>query len=236
MIEKSAAIEKLLNQYLHLNIAGKKVRCPYWMNILHPNPKKRKKRVQGIYGGKGTPVQIRYATQKRAKLKGVDLVKLSSSQVRKFMERNKIGVDCSGFVYHALNVRNKELGGKGIDGLVFGKNKNQIGVRHVSAYYLTSSRNSVKVNSVKEMRVGDMIRFKRGAHIAIIVKISPKKIFYAHSSPSRGPHLGEIKVNDLDKGLEEQTWLEKTARGENYGRKYFRLERGDGARRLKIWS
>lgn len=236
MEQKSSAIEKLLAQYLYLPIAGRKIRCPYWMNILHPNPKKGKKKVQGVYGGKGTPAQIRYATQKKAKLKGVDLVKLSSSQVKKFMKRNRIGVDCSGFVYHALNVRDKELGGKGIDGLVFGKNKNKIGVRHVNAYHFTSPRNSIEVKSVKEMKVGDMIRFKRGAHIGIIVKISPKKIFYAHSSPPRGPHLGEIRIIDFNKGLGRQVWLEKTARGENYGQKYFHPEKGDEVRRLKVWQ
>ena len=83
MLEKSPAVEKLLDQYLHLSIAGKKVRCPYWRN-------KIKKGIWGPFGGKGKPEQIVQATLDVAKIQKVNLKKLSRKKIEDFMKKNRI--------------------------------------------------------------------------------------------------------------------------------------------------
>jgi hypothetical protein len=77
---------------------------------------------------------------------------------------------------------------------------------------------------------------KQGRHVAIVVKAVPRQLIYAHSTYGAGPHLGKIQILDPNQGLDSQIWLEKTRKGENYGKKYFYPQKGDGVRRLKMWG
>ena len=240
MTYKSPAIEKLLGQYLHLNIGGKKVRCPYWMNILNPDPRTDKKKLQGPYGGKGRPEQIIEATLVAAKREGINLNELSPGQIKAFMKKNRIGVDCSGLVYWFLDALDREKGGNGLaDDIPGVKGKF---LTRANVEMLTNDEVSMPIKAINEAAVGDMIRVVAGKHIAIITGIKKdkggtKELVYAHSSnltETKGVHVGRILIKDSQKSLADQVWLEKTSKGENYGKKHFHLEEGDGVRRLKV--
>lgn len=236
MIEKSAVLEKLYFEYTHLLLGGKAVRCPYWSN-------EEKNLIPGPFKGKGTPKQISEATTKRALDLGLDLEKMSSAEIRSFMVREKIGVDCSGFVYHLADGLDKEKGGQGILEKVAGVNGN--GPFKVNAFCLTNDRNSLPVESVAEIRIGDFIRLNAGKHIAIVLRINKdrqkttKEVIYAHSaffSKMTGVHTARFLIKGISAGLEKQQWFEKDRQGKDYFSVNFNRQAGDGIRRLKIWA
>lgn len=232
MIESSPTIEKLLDQYLHLDIAGKKVRCPYWRNKID-------KRIWGPFGGKGKPEQLVQATLDVAKMQKVNLGDLSIRQIENFMKKNRIGIDCSGLAYWLLDVLDKEKGGNGLEDDIPGA-KGRFLTR-ASVEMLTNDEVSKQINKISDVKVGDMIRVQEGKHMAVTIRIRKvkdqiKELVYAHSSnltKVKGVHTDKILIKNPDGGLENQIWQEKTAKGENYGKKYFWPERRDGVRRLK---
>jgi len=235
MVEKSKALEKLYYEYTHLPLGGKKVRCPYWSN-------RQRILLTGPFKGKGTPKQILQATIKSAQEHHLDLSKLSAGDIRKFMEHHRIGVDCSGFVYHMADALEKERGSKGIEDSIQGvKGK---GVRKVNAFSLTNDQNSFIIKTVKDVKVGDFIRLNGGKHIAIILRVKrnqdsiPLEVTYSHSgrlSAVTGVHTARFFVKDLKTGLNGQKWFEKTRKDYDFLKTSFLEKDGDGIRRLKIW-
>jgi len=236
MVEKSKALEKLYYDYTHLPLGGKFVRCPYWSN-------RQRILLSGPFKGKGTPRQITLATIKAAREHRLDLSKLSTSDIRKFMEHHRVGVDCSGFVYHLADAFDREKGGLGICEKVKGVRGSW--VRRVNAFCLTNDVNSVEIKKVKEIRVGDLIRFNAGKHIALVLRVKkdpqdlPKEVTYAHSgrlSAITGVHTARFEVKNAQAGLDEQKWFEKTRKGYDFMKASFSQKEGDGLRRLKIWN
>lgn len=236
MFERSSTLEKLYYEYTHLPLGGKKVRCPYWSN-------RQRILLAGPYKGKGTPSQITRATIDTAKRHNLDLRKLSPSDIRRFMEHHRIGIDCSGLVYHMADALDKERGGMGVFDAIQGVRGK--GVKRVNAFCLTNDKNSIVLKKVKDVKVGDLIRFQDGKHIAIILRVKkdkkdkPQEIIYAHSgrlSAITGVHTGKILVKDLQKDIGEQRWFEKTRKEYDYVLKYYSQKHGDGLRRLKIWA
>lgn len=235
-IEKSKALEKLYYEYTHLPIGGKLIRCPYWSN-------RQRVLLSGPFSGKGTPGQIIQATVEVAEKHELDLAKLSSSDIRRFMEHHRIGVDCSGFVYHLADALDKEKGDSGIFEHVEGvKGK---GPRKVNAYCFTNDKNSIRIELIGQIKIGDFIRFNAGKHIAIILRIKkdkegiPLEVVYAHSgrlSAITGVHIGKFSVKNPNAGLNGQKWFEKTREGNDFFKAYFNREISDGIRRLKIWQ
>jgi len=236
MIEKSKSLEKLYYEYTHLPVGGKKVKCPYWAN-------QATSLTFGPYGGKGLPEEVTKATEEAAKRERINLAKLTAEEIREFMENQRIGIDCSGFVFRLLDALDKEKGGEGIGNKVYGVKG--YGVRKVNAYCLTNKRNSTEVKMVREVRLGDLLRMHGGKHIMLVLRIKEdrkgeiKEIIYAHSSCNSritGVHSSFFKVKNLKGGLEEQEWVEKAKSGENFFQKYFYLNKGDGLRRLRVWK
>jgi len=210
---KRAELKRFLGNFFALEIVpGKKVRIPYWRNKLLGSGQ----RIEGSFGGKGTPEQIKKAALQKAEQAGINLETMSSVQIRQFMRQKRIGVDCSGFVFHVLNFLQPGFwqGSK----MAPGTSKNP--ARRLNAAALTSQENTSAVSKVADIRVGDLIPISFGGrkvdHVLIVVDINDKKITYAHSSfktPNDGPHLGKIKIVDKNLGLKEQEWLEKTKEG-----------------------
>ncbi len=209
-----AIIDNFLKDYFSLEIIpGKKVRIPYWRNrITH----RGLCRIQGSFGGKGAPSQIKRATIDRAKKSGIDINKLTSVQIRKFMTQKRIGLDCSGFVFQVLDFLFPGFW----QGLkrAFGKSSNPI--RRFNSDALTSKENTILIKKVEDIKVGDLIPIswqgKKVDHVLVVVEINKKEIVYAHSSQKTkitGPHKGKIKITDLKKGLDKQSWQEKNLDG-----------------------
>lgn len=235
-VEKSPALEKLLYKFTHLKIGEKEICCPYWIDLY-------RNLITGPYGGKGTPAEIIKATSEAAEEQGENLFKMTKRQIRYLMKKNRIGIDCSGFVYQLLDVLDKEGRGDGIENNVYGVRGR--GITKTNAYCLTNNRNTVPIRSVRGVQVGDLIRLHRGRHVVVVIRIGKDKkdnvreLVYAHSCPwtkVTGVHMGKIIVKGEDKAVGAQYWLEKTRENKSYKAEFFFPQKGDGIRRLKIWA
>jgi len=235
-IETSKALQDLFYEYTHLPIGRKKIVCPYWIN-------KTKLRIFGPYGGKGTPEQIVLATEAEAKKEGLDLDKMTKREILNFMRERRIGVDCSGFVFWMLNAFDLEKGGNGIADDI-PESEGRFLEARASVKMLTNEKVSFPIERVSDIRVGDMIRLKRGKHVAIVLSLEKdalgnlKRVVYTHSSDLTevsGVHSDVIEIIKKGKELKEQRWLERTKEGDYYNKFNF-PDKNDGGRRLKIWG
>lgn len=248
------------NEYISFEIAGKIINVPYSITkegmaqyAIGDDSSGGQTDKYANYGGKGTPEQIRNIVIQTAEKDKFDLQKAKPEEIIDFMIEHGIGVDCSGFVYNVLNLYLKKTKNKSLDTLIL-RYKGIAGilerfllqynrVRRSSAATLTNDLNTVKIEAIKDIRPGDMIRLThtdwKGKHIAIIVDVDDNNITYAMSSQytiTQGVHFGEIQILDKTKGLEAQEWLEETKKGENYGKDAFDPYRGDSVRRLRFLS
>lgn len=222
-----------IKDYTDMNICGVIMNCPYWMNKL----KAGQIRIRGFLEGKGGACQIQNELIKRlSSIRDKSGVTLTRIYLQKFAKRERIGIDCSGFVYRVLEklVRLKYKGCQvsRLSAVFSG------GVRKTNARRLTAPEYSIPIDRISDFQLGDMIRMRNGRHIAVILQVENSRIIYAHSSNGtkiQGVHLGTIKIAKADKSLQEQKWLEETKKGENFGNRYFSEENGDGIFRLKIF-
>ena len=209
--KKNKELSSFLEQFFSLEVVpGKKVRIPYWRNRLFP------RRIQGPFGGKGTPQEIKKATLQKAREAGVNLREMSEEEIRKFMKQKRIGLDCSGFAFQILAFLFPGFW----QGLKMAPGRSKNPIRRFNAQALTSEENTSPVKKVKDIKMGDLIPLsflgKKTDHVLVVVGKTDKEIIYAHSSqktPITGPHLGKIIVTDSNAGLEKQKWLEKTRKG-----------------------
>ena len=220
----------LLNKYLQLPFRTTKIACPYWVNDLG-------KGIRGPFSGKGTPRQIVSASYKKAKKFKIDLDGLNRRELKKFMEDNRIGLDCSGFVFHLLNMFDKEKGGNGISNKYL-KNTKIPSWRaswKINAEKLSSGEFTRKIR-MKDAMPGDIIRLLAGKHIAFFVEVGKNSITYAHCSnytKIQGCHLGKILIKDWKKNLEYQDWTELTGDESQYKDITYFPNLGDSIMRLK---
>lgn len=238
IIETSEALQDLYYQYSYLPLGGKEIVCPYWMNKLS-------KGIFGLGGGKGKPEEIVETTKIEAEKQKIDLKSLTESEIVNFMKKNRIGVDCSGFAFWMLDALDKEKGGNGItDDIPFCRGK--IIKARANVKMLTDDSVSYSVEKTGEIKPGDMIRFRNGNHMAIVLSLICKKdnqieeILYTHStsevySQVSGVHSAKILVVNPYLGLKQQKWLEKTSGGSTYAQHLW-PDKGDGVKRLKIWK
>ena len=193
-------------------------------------------KIRGLLNGKGDARQIREEMIKRINKLPTNTIWQDSQFLQKLAKRERIGLDCSGFAFHFLNelvqlkYRNCQL-----------SNLSQIftgGLNRTNADTLTSLDYCASVPKISGCRLGDLIRMMRGKHVLVVVDIADSTLTYAHSARTtkeQGVHLGIIKIIDKNGGLEKQEWLEQTRKEENFGKKHFHPERGDGVFRLKIF-
>jgi len=247
---------QLANEYVNFEIGGKKIMMPYCIvDVPYDRAKHKMGRTDRFhnFAGKGTPEQIRKLTIKTAKTKKFNLEAASKQEIIQFMVDNGIGIDCSGFVYNILDAyirkvkktslanyvyRQSGLLGK-VENLLLRKNR----VRRISAATLTNELNTIKIEKVKDIQPGDIIRLTHsdwpGKHIAIIVDRDNTDITYAMASEYmkiRGAHFGTIRIKNNNKGLELQEWQEANYDGQNYQKDAYDPKRGDSVRRLKYFT
>jgi len=203
-------LREYLDQYLNLEIVpGKRVRVPYWLNKYGAGDLQR---IQGPFGGKGTPNEIKKATLEKAKTLGVNPSEMPPSEIKKFMKENRIGVDCSGFVFHILNFIKPGFWKT----LKMAPGRSPNPARRFNAAALSSPDNSIKVGKTKDVRVGDLIPVSAEGdggidHILIVVGVSHDHLVYAHSSSRttiKGPHLGKMMITKPMGNLRDQQWQE----------------------------
>jgi len=224
-----------LKQYLEMDILGVKINCPYWMNKMAFG----RVVLRGFLNGKGDVSRIKNELLKRLNILSPDKqFGLTEENIRKFAKREKIGIDCSGFVYRVLDelirLNYKKCHIANLAEIFRG------GIDKTSARMMTSTDFCTPVEEVVDFQLGDIIRLWEGKHIAIIIDITEKEITYAHSSSLstkiQGVHTSVIRIIRHNGNLQKQAWEEKTRKEENFGKKHFNPKRGDGVFRLRIFS
>lgn len=247
----SPTIQKAIDEYANLNLGGKKVITPYYIND-------RRRRDLRAMVGKGTPEEIAMEAQIWAKLKGVNLADLDASQIKEFLSSRNLGVDCSAFIIHTLDPYYIEKKGHHIwkdikipgKGLMAKLRYTLRPVEQLGAELITNADNSIEVE-LKDVQPGDLIRSKakktNGQHIMLVSKVvkddhgNVTEIEYSHSSPyygkQNGIKTGIIKITDVNKPLEDQEWLELDEHGVNHTKEGFmHFVEDNGLRRLKSWQ
>jgi hypothetical protein len=99
--EISAPTQSLIEAYLHLPNLG--VPCPYYNNRRN----KTKASLRALVG-KGSPQEIADEAQLFCLREKISLDKLSPEIISLFLINHYLGIDCSGLVYHILEIERKE--------------------------------------------------------------------------------------------------------------------------------
>lgn len=203
------------------------INCPYFANKIRNG----KVVLSGFEGGKGDFGDIK---NELSKIIAVNKSISGKNDIFKLARRNRIGIDCSGFVFRLLvelirlKYQNCEVA-----------NLEQVfpnGIYRTNADELTRGTHLSEVKLFSHSRLGDLIRINNGHHVAMVIENENKVITYIHSSnvtTEIGVHPGKIMVNDQNQTL---TWRETTKENINFGDKYFHPQNGDGIFRLKIFN
>lgn len=244
-------IQKYIDLYMQLPIENKQVVCPYYINS------KVVRGELGVLAGKGLPHEIVHELKVWAKVRGFDLENASGEQIRKFMIKTRIGIDCSGFVVNVLNQFLKEKFGKSLISFLKFRDKSILGkirrflrpIENIGAEVLTSTLNCSKVENINEVRPGDLIRAKgtqsNANHVAIVSEVelddnlNVVKIVYVNShrfyGEDNGIRVGNIDIIDSSRPLEFQKWNDVGDDGANYILQDYLVEVEDnGIRRLHL--
>lgn len=249
MIRKTVpeSVQNIVDKYFNLQINGKKIPAPYFRNV------KRVRAGLRVLVGKGTPEEIEEETLIYAKLRKKEINDLTAQEIREFMLEEGIGIDCSGFVSHLVDIWLRSKGKGGI-----GKNINYPTnsiyrkiltllrpIESTGADILTNQTNSINIK-LKNVLPGDLIRLKgipKGDHVAMIYSVDyeqnkPISIRYVHSTDrfgdQSGVKFGEIEIVNPEGELKEQEWLETDKEGvkQTY-QQLLHQEIDNGLRRLK---
>ena len=182
----SIFLNKAYQQFL-LDLGGKKVPTPYRINIPF-QPDRR-------FYGKSDARELTKDTIQIANENGFDLNSASGEEIRKFMEENWLGIDCSGLVYHLLDALLRKTGQASMQKIGFPK------ASATNVAKLTAPEFTEKIKSWDQVKPGDLIRLnsKNADHILIVLNSELKTrnsyITYVHSSgitKTTGVHTGEI--------------------------------------------
>jgi hypothetical protein len=234
-----------VNCYFKLPIIRKKIRCPYYKN----DGKNKIKFGEKVAIGKGSPQEIISEVEKLIKRTPGPLKKMSVEEIRDFMKKKRIGIDCSGFVTRVLDYWcQEELQGKrlwqklSISATSLKRLRYLIRpIENLDVRTIVSCQNSYPISKASEIEPGDLIHIDL-CHILIVHKVikdlqdKTKRIYYCHSSDYYdGVHRGEIRVKDEGEGLENQRWIEED-KGNNHSFKEYRRFQKSGVVRLNIFN
>lgn len=241
--------QNYIDRYLNLQLGGKSVVAPYYMNL------KRAKDLRAMVG-KGTPDEIEMEVQIWAKLRAKDLDTMTAEAIREFMMAEDIGIDCSGFVMHVMNVWHKSTTGRSIWRKMHIYNTDLL---HKIAYFLkpveklgaeiiTNLDNCDSIE-IKDVKPGDLIRSKwkrkNSHHVLLVSKVTfdeksqlPVLIDYVNSTEqygeTNGVRYGQIKIKDVTKKLQDQEWIDFDENKINHTLEGFMFDVQDnGLKRLK---
>jgi hypothetical protein len=228
-------IEQFVRSFTEMEIGGVKVYCPYFMNRLCGGSVV----FRGVYDGKGSAEEIRkYVLMKveAARVKGI--LFRTPLDIQKLAKRERIGIDCSGFAYRMLEFL-ASIGYRQAKRDDFEK-EYPGGIRRTNADTLTSSPSVRRLKPEEGYQTGDLIRMMRGHHVLVVNKITDTNITYVHASSLRtkmqGVHENIIVLTYDRAPLEFQKWEEETRYGENFGKKYYQPQTGDGVFRLRFFD
>lgn len=214
----------IIDHYFNLKVFNNTVSAVYYIN----ETKEFKSRVKS---GKGRPEEIQSLLAKTAKKHDFTFERSSKDQIRKFMFRYKIGIDCSGFVVWILNELVKEKLKKPLwstldfEAKGFWKNiaVSFRPVENISANLLTNDKNSIEITELKDILPGDMLRTWDGGHVMIIIEVGftkkgmPTYFRFVHSSTysddgkEGGVREGYVVISNPKESLLKQSWVDTYA-------------------------
>ncbi|HYG57503.1 MAG TPA: hypothetical protein VD902_05495 [Symbiobacteriaceae bacterium] len=105
-----------------------------------------------------------------------------------------VGIDCSGFVYRVLDEAAVASGAPSL--------RETLGTTCEYTPLDNLTPFGLEIHRAIDVRAGDTMRFNRGRHSGVIIETvtdergTLKEIWYAHSSFTRGPHIGWVEVAD----------------------------------------
>jgi hypothetical protein len=221
--------QNCIKQYFNLSLGGKSVPCPYYINIRQVRMGLR------VLIGKGSPEEIVQESLIYEKLRNVDFQKMSIAEIRKFLVKRHIGIECSGFVCHVLDAMLRKQKKKHIWKYIsFPKASlyRRVArflrpIENISAQILTNDENTKPVQNLKKIQPGDLIRLKGlqgGYHVILISSVqkekgNTKKFEYVHATrwydDQHGVRKGSVEIVDPNKSLSVQRWLD-TYKGKNW--------------------
>jgi hypothetical protein len=219
---------EIIDSYKNLKIKDKEIQTPYYINV-----KRARGELRSLVG-KGTPEEIVDEVKIFAQLRGFKLQDETPESIKKFMETQGIGIDCSGYISHILDYILKKKTGKGLYSHIEYRRPffyswliNLLRpIEHSSAHLLTCPLNA-DIIDYKFVEPGDLIRLKGlkfGDHIALVIETERddknkhlKSITYTHSTnhfdKESGVRIGKIIITDLKQPLEKQNWTEIDNKG-----------------------
>lgn len=252
---KSLHIPKIaqeqIDAYKSLNLGGKKITCPYYMNV------RGNKDLRAMVG-KGLPEEIELEAQIWEKVKGVSFEDMSKKEIKEFLIERSIGIDCSGFVVHVLNTWYVAENNSSIWMSFTLPHKNILRklayrlkpVEKLGADIITNTENATEI-AINDVLPGDVVRLKwkkkNSHHILLITQVDKHedgtvaKLTYTHSIPvygeESGVKTGEIEITNINKPLEEQNWLEKDKSGVAHTFEGYMIQKEDnGLRRINAMA
>lgn len=246
-LELPKEVYEIIDGYKKLNLGGKEVACPYYINI-------HKAKDLRAMVGKGTPEEIEMEARMWEKLKGVNFDSMSEEEIRQFLIDRGIGIDCSGFIMHVLNEYHLKKFQKPIWGKIKPGNQSFLGklsymlkpVQKLGAEIITNKQNSEEIK-IKDVKPGDVIRSKgkkkNSHHIILVssVKKEGKEVkeieyiqSYEHYGKNNGIREGKIIIKDQNLPLKDQEWVDPDVDGINHTFEGFMVNVEDnGLRRIK---
>lgn len=105
-----------------------------------------------------------------------------------------VGIDCSGFVYRVLDEASQMSGAPSL--------ARTLGTTCEYTALDTLTPMNLPITRADRVEAGDTMRFNKGRHSGVIIETVVdstgrlREIWYAHSSFTRGPHIGWIEVGD----------------------------------------
>lgn len=218
IIDHSKILIEAYEKFL-LPLGGKRVPTPYRRNEIGSLQK-----ISPEFQGKSSPEVLRETTERLAKEQGFDLNKASVEEIRNFMMKNKLGIDCSGFAYRVLNQLAEKTKKKPLTSFGFP----HVGRANVAK--LTDPKFTKEI-SLQEIKPGDLLKMNSAGdilHCLVITKREGNVVKYIHSSSvtkPNGVHQSEMIINNSGLTFEE-----------DLGDITYNPTAGDGLRRLKIFS
>lgn len=228
----------VINQYKNFNVGFAVCSIPYYNN--------RHMGLRGglkAQVGKGSPEDISEELMNVAKLQKINLKAIDSITLKKMLVDNNIGIDCSGFAYYILEAESENRGKGKLKRHIFFINARSLfrkfrskmqPEKNTDVATLTDNKNS-RVIEIKDAVPGDMITMVGGVegkerdHVLVIHQVDfkdaiPTVIYYTHAVAwptdgeyGHGVRQGVIRINNPDKNIIEQEWIEDNKTGnDNY--------------------
>ncbi len=214
--ELPISVWQVINHYFHLRIGNKEVPAPYFINDSMRFHWKR------VLSGKGKAAEIEQETEQKAKDKNFNLEKVSPKEIRDFMSRRSLGIDCSGFVTWVLDELVRIKLNTHIWNVIKFDNEGTMRaviqvirpVENMGVKTYADPKNTVEIKSLKKIQPGDLIITEKNNHILLISKIgfdtnkTPVYFEYVNSKINVGVKKDVVFMNNTNDSLVNQTWVD----------------------------